>query len=237
MTETEMLILVPGLNCTAALFAPQIEALSQRRPVFVADHRSDDSLPAIARRLLADAPPRFAIAGLSMGGYVAMEVLRQAPERVSRLALLDTSARPDTDEARTNRERLIRLAEIGRFEDVHAALWPRLVHPKHRTDKHLERTVLAMMRDTGPEAFIRQQRAIMARPDSRPLLPGVEIPTLVLVGEEDGITPTEIACEMAEMIEWASLVVVPDAGHLSSLEQPRRVTEAMNAWLSRERSP
>jgi pimeloyl-ACP methyl ester carboxylesterase len=237
MTETEMLILVPGLNCTAALFAPQIEVLSQRRPVLVADHRSDDSLAAIARRLLADAPPRFALAGLSMGGYVAMEVLRQAPERVSRLALLDTSARPDTEEARTNRERLMRLAEMGRFEEVHGALWPRLVHPKHRADKHLERTVLAMMRDTGPEAFIRQQRAIMARLDSRPLLQGIEIPTLVLVGEEDVITPVEIAREMAEMIEWASLVVVPEAGHLSSIEQPHKVTEAMDAWLSRERSP
>jgi pimeloyl-ACP methyl ester carboxylesterase len=237
MTETEMLILVPGLNCTAALFEPQIRALSQARPVAVADHRQDDSLPAIARRLLADAPPRFALAGLSMGGYIALEVLRQAPGRVSRLGLLDTSARPDTVESRLNRERLIRLAEQGRFEEVHDALWPRLVHPNRLADRTLEQCVAAMMRDAGPETFIRQQRAIMARPDSRPLLSGIEIPTLVLVGEGDAITPPEVAREMAEMIEWASLVVVPGAGHLASLERPDAVTGALEAWLDRERSP
>lgn len=237
MNASEPLIFVPGLNCTADLFAPQVEILSQRRSVMVADHRRDDSLAAIAGRLLAEAPPRFAIAGLSMGGYIALEVLRQAPGRVTRLGLLDTSARPDTDEARTNRERLIRLAEQGRFEEVHTALWPRLVHPNRRSDADLERVVLTMMKETGAETFIRQQRAIMARPDSRPLLPGIEIPTLVLVGEGDEITPPAIAREMAEMIEWSSLVVVKDSGHLSTLERPDAVTGALEEWLGREKSP
>ena len=161
-----------------------------------------------------------------------MEVMRQAPERVSRLALLDTSARPDSVEASQDRERLIALAEAGRFEDIHSKLWPRLVHPDRQADQALQEIVLGMMRETGAEAYIRQQRAIMARADSRPNLPGIEIPTLVLVGEGDVITPPEIAREMAEMIEWASLVVVPGAGHLSTLEQPERVIQALQLWLN-----
>lgn len=237
MVESEPLVLVPGLNCTERLFESQVAILSEQRPVLVADHRQHDSLPAIARRLLAGAPKRFALAGLSMGGYVALEVLRQAPERVSRLALLDTTARPDTDESRQNRERLIALAEAGRFEDVHAALWVRLVHPDRREDRNLEWVVKAMMAETGPETFIRQQRAIMVRPDSRPLLPGIEVPTLVLVGAEDAITPPDLAREMAEMIKGASLVVVPCCGHLSTLEQPGPVAAALESWLSDPESP
>ena len=229
----ETLVLVPGLANTSGLFAAQIEALSPEREVIVADHGQDDSLAAIASRLLSKAPQHFAIAGLSMGGYVALEVLRQAPERVRRLALLDTSARPDTPEARQDRERLITLAEVGRFEDILSKLWPRLVHPDRQADRELKAEVLSMMRETGAEAYIRQQRAIMARPDSRGLLPGIEIPTLVLVGEGDAITPPDIAREMAEMIEWASLVVIPGAGHLSAMEKPDLVTQAMRLWLSR----
>ena len=227
----ETLVLIPGLACTARLFEPQIAALSAGRTIVVADHTQDDSIAAIAARLLREAPGRFDLAGLSMGGYIAMEVMRQAPERVKRLALLDTSARPDTTEASQDRKRLIALAEAGRFEEIHSALWPRLVHPDHRDDQALQDIMFGMMRATGVEAYIRQQRAIMARADSRPLLPGTEIPTLVLVGESDAITPPEIARETAEMIEWASLVVVPEAGHMSTLEQPERVTQALQLWL------
>ena len=227
----ETLVLIPGLACTARLFEPQIAALSAGRTIVVADHTQDDSIAAIAARLLREAPGRFDLAGLSMGGYIAMEVMRQAPERVERLALLDTSARPDTPEASQDRKRLIALAEAGRFEEIHSALWPRLVHPDHRDDQALQDIMFRMMRETGAEAYIRQQRAIMARADSRPLLPGTEIPTLVLVGEGDAITPPEIAREMAEMIEWASLVVIPEAGHMSTLEQPERVTQALQLWL------
>jgi pimeloyl-ACP methyl ester carboxylesterase len=225
------LVLVPGLACTAELFAPQVAALESRHRVTVADHAADESMPAIARRLLAAAPPRFALAGLSMGGYVALEVMRQAPGRVSRLALLDTSARPDGDEAKANRERLVALALGGRFDEVGEALWPRLVAPDRVGDLALRETVERMRRETGPEAFARQQLAIMARADSRPDLPGIEVPTLVLVGEEDVVTPPEIAREMADAIEWASLVVVPGAGHLSTLERPDAVTRALEAWL------
>ena len=159
------LILVPGLNCTRRLFEPQIEALLRSRTVLVADNTKDELISAMASRLLAGAPERFALAGLSMGGYVALDVLRQAPGRVEALALLDTTARPDSESSRDSRERLIALAESGQFEQVHSLLWPRLVAPARLRDRSLEATVLGMMRDTGPEAFVRQERAIMARRD------------------------------------------------------------------------
>jgi pimeloyl-ACP methyl ester carboxylesterase len=227
----DTLVLIPGLGCTERLFEPQISALSGSRAIVVADHTRDDSIPAIAARLLKDAPERFALAGLSMGGYVALEVMRQAPGRVERLALLDTSARPDTPEASRDRARLIALAQAGRFEDVYPKAWPRLVHPDRQSDKALQEVIFGMMRETGAEAYVRQQRAIMGRVDSRPLLPGIEIPTLLLVGDGDVITPPEIAREMAEMIEWASLVVIPESGHSSTLEQPERVSQALRLWL------
>lgn len=227
----ETLVLIPGLANTPRLYDAQIAALSSERTIIVADHTRDDSLPDMAARLLRDVPGRFALAGLSMGGYIAMEVMRQAPERVERLALLDTSARPDTPEARADRERMIALAEAGRFEDITSRLWPRLVHPDRQDDRALKEVVVGMMREVGGQAYIRQQRAIMARPDSRPLLPGIEIPTLILVVEGDAITPPEIAREMAEMIEWSSLVVIPESGHLSCLEQPEPVTRALRLWL------
>jgi len=230
----ETLVLIPGLACTSRLFEAQVAALGPERSILIADHARDDSIPAMAVRILRAAPERFAVAGLSMGGYIALEVMRQAPERVARLALLDTSARPDTVEASQDRERLIALAQAGRFEDIHSKLWPRLVHPDRQDDRRLQDVVLGMMRETGAETYIRQQRAIMARPDSRPTLPGIEVPTLVLVGEGDAITPPEIAREMAEMIEWASLIVVPESGHLSTLEQPERVTEALRLWLNKD---
>ncbi|PVE23209.1 alpha/beta hydrolase [Microvirga sp. KLBC 81] len=227
----DTLVLIPGLACTARLFEPQMSALAGSRNIVVADHTQDDSIPAIAARLLKDAPERFSLAGLSMGGYVAMEVMRQAPERVQRLALLDTTARPDTPEASQDRERLIALAQSGRYGDIFARAWPRLVHPDRQSDRELQSVIFKMMQETGAEAYVRQQRAIMGRVDSRPLLPSIEIPTLILVGDGDLITPPDVAREMAEMIEWASLVVIPESGHSSTLERPERVTQAMHLWL------
>lgn len=232
MSNRETLVLIPGLACTRAVFEPQINAFGDRYDVVVPDHTQGDTLGEIASGLLAAAPQSFALAGFSMGGYVALEVMRQAPDRIRRLALIDTTARPDTEEAKERRRRLIALAEAGRLQDIHSLLWERLVHPDRRSDRELEGIAQRMLRDTGSNAFIRQQRAIMARPDSRPTLPGIEIPTLVLVGAEDQITPPEHAREMADMIEWASLVIIPDSGHLSLLEQPESVQRALEAWLS-----
>lgn len=226
------LVLVPGLNCTGLLFAPQVAAFGAERPVSIADHREGETIEAIARQLLKEAPPRFALAGLSMGGYVALEVMRQAPGRVDRLALLDTRASPDSPEDREVRHVTIRLAETGRFDDIHAALWPRLVHLSRLRDGALEAGVRAMGEATGPRVFVRQQKAVMSRRDFRPGLGAIACPTLVLVGDQDAITPPFMAEDMAAAIPGARLVVVPDCGHLSTLERPEAVNAALAAWLA-----
>jgi pimeloyl-ACP methyl ester carboxylesterase len=231
MQEPLAVVLVPGLLCTPRLYGEQIPALWQFGPVFVADHTRDDDMAAIARRLLASAPPRFALIGLSMGGYVALEVLRQTPERVAKLALLDTTARPDTPEQTEGRQRQIELARAGRFASIPDLLLPRFVAAARVGDRALEATVRAMAHETGADAFVRQQTAIMGRADSRPTLAEIRCPTLVLVGAEDTLTPPDRAAEMAQAIPNARQVIVPECGHLSTLEQPRAVTDALVAFV------
>jgi pimeloyl-ACP methyl ester carboxylesterase len=226
------IVLVPGLDCSARLYAAQIPVLWRFGPVTVAGHTRDDTMAAIARRILDDAPPRFALAGLSMGGYIALEIIRQAPNRVDRLALLDTNARDDSPEAQEKRRANIALAENGRFDEAIELVWPLLVHPDRRNDALLKQIHVAMCRDVGAEAYVRQQRAILTRADSRPLLAAIMCPTLVLVGEQDELTPAFLSEEMAASIAGAKLVKVPHCGHLSTLEQPDAVSAALVEWMS-----
>ena len=232
-SDADALVLVPGLNCTADLFREQIQVLAEERRVLVADARSDETLGGIAERLLDQAPERFALCGLSMGGYVAFEVMRRAPQRVTRLALLGTSAKPATPENNVPREQMIELAEKGAFDNVVTLLWQKLVAPHRLADEPLRLQVRAMAEAVGPEGFVRQQRAIMGRPDSRPGLAAIRVPTLVLVGEDDQITPPAEAEEIAAGIgRSATLTRLPETGHLSSLEAPAAVTAALRAWLN-----
>src|SRR5579864_5611285 len=217
-------VLIPGLLCTPRLYAEQLSALWRFGPVTVADHTRDDSVAGIARRLLAAAPPRFVLIGLSMGGYTAFEVMRAAPDRVVRLALLDTSARPDLPEQGERRRALIALAREGRFAEVIEPLFLSWVHPSRRTDAALRGIVHGMAEDTGSQAFVRQITAIMTRPDSRPGLAAIRCPTLVLVGDKDEATSPDRAAEIADGIPGARLVTVPNCGHLSTLERPAGVT-------------
>jgi pimeloyl-ACP methyl ester carboxylesterase len=232
MAAATNLVLVPGLLCTKALWTAQMAALGDIADMTVADHTRDDSLAAIATSILAAAPARFALAGLSMGGYIAYEILRQAPERVTRLALLDTGYRADAPERREQRLALMALAEREGARKAQEALLPALIHKSRLTDKALVEAVLQMGADTGTEAFKRQQTAIMSRPDSTPLLAGIRCPTLVLVGRDDALTPPELSQEMASRIPGAKLVIVPNCGHLSTMEQPVAVNRAMRAWLT-----
>jgi pimeloyl-ACP methyl ester carboxylesterase len=225
------LVLVPGLNCTAALFAPQIEGLADVATCHVADHASADRLEGIAAAILDAAPDRFALAGLSMGGYVAFEIIRQAPERVMRLCLLDTRAAMDGLDDAERRRQTIMLAGSGRFSALHAVFWPRLVHPSRAGDAALERIVRTMMDDTGPERFIRQQSAILHRRDYAPVLDAIAVPTRIVVGAQDAITPPDASREMQHRIAGSSLVEIADCGHLSTLERPNAVTQAMREWL------
>jgi pimeloyl-ACP methyl ester carboxylesterase len=227
------LLLVPGLLCDSLLWEAQIEALKGHAACWVADHTRSDTLAGVASDVLRDAPfERFALAGLSMGGYVALEIVRQAAQRVERLALLDTSARADTPEQRERREGLISLAQRGRFVGVTQALLPLLVHRARLGDDELVSTVKKMAANTGQKAFVRQERAIMSRSDSLPLLPSIACPTLVLCGRQDALTPLERHEEMARSIPGASLKVIEDCGHLSTLERPAEVSAALLRWLA-----
>jgi len=226
------IVLVPGLCCSARLYAEQIPVLWRYGPVQVADHTRDDRMDAVARRILAAAPPRFALVGLSMGGYISQMMLSLAPERVARLALLDTSARPDTQEQTTARMQQIALAEGGRFAEVAALLFPKLVHRNRQDDVALRAAVRGMAEEIGAEAFVRQQKAIMSRPDSRPLLGAIQCPTLVLVGDGDTPTPPMLSREIAAGIAGSHLVIVPDCGHLSTMERPELVNAALLDWIS-----
>jgi pimeloyl-ACP methyl ester carboxylesterase len=226
------LVLVPGLLCSARLYVPQITALWPFGQVAIADHRRDDDIGAVAARILAEAPPRFALVGLSMGGYIAFAMLRQAPERIVKLALLDTSARPDTPEQTAARHAFISMAQQGGLSEIVETLIPRLLHPGRHDDEPLKRVVREMAADTGSEAFVRQEKAIMSRPDSRPLLASIRSPTLVLVGDVDELTPPEHAKEIARGISGARLVIVPNCGHLSTIERPEAVNAALGQWLA-----
>jgi pimeloyl-ACP methyl ester carboxylesterase len=230
-TDGLPIVLVPGLTCTPRLYAEQIPALWPFGPVTIADHRRDDTMAAIARRILAGAPPRFALAGLSMGGYIAFEIMRQAPQRVAKLALLDTGARADAPEQIERRHVLMAKARSGGYAEIPDLAYPLYVHRNRHNDAALKSIVRAMVEETGPEAFLRQQQAILSRPDSRPGLAAISCKTLMLVGEGDEATPPELAREIANGISGARLVIVPDSGHLSTLEKPEAVNRALVEWM------
>lgn len=231
MSQSLPIILVPGLVCSPRIYAPQIPALWQNGPVMLANHIRDNTMAGIAKRILDEAPERFALAGHSMGGFICLEVMRQAPERVTRLALLSTSARPDMPEATERRLGWIAETKAGRYHAILDKLFANFVHPSRLKDANLQKIVREMGDDVGPEAFMHQLEAIMTRADSRPLLPSIKCPTLVLTSDTDNMVPNAFSTELAEGIPGAKLVVIPDCGHLPQLEKPEAMTAAMLDWL------
>ncbi|MCW5750185.1 MAG: alpha/beta fold hydrolase [Alphaproteobacteria bacterium] len=226
------LLLVPGLLCTDDLWRDQVANLGDIAEIRITRaQRQFDNLSDMARSILAEAPDRFALAGLSMGGYVAFEIMRQAAVRVRALALLDTSARPDTIEQTTRRKDLMSLAEKGKFKGVTPRLLPLFLHPDRLGEVGLTSRVSAMAEEVGRDGFLRQQAAIIARPDSRPMLQRIACPTLVLCGDQDLVTPPELSREIAAGIAGAELVLLPRCGHLSTMEMPAEVNAAMRRWL------
>lgn len=232
MTERQHLLLLPGLLCDDRLWQPQVDALSEIADIVIADMTRDDTLVGMAARALDAVPGPFALAGLSMGGYAAFEIMRQAPDRVTRLALLDTGARADTPEQTTRRKDLISLADRGEFMAVSPRLLPLFVHESRLNEGPLISDVTAMADSVGKEAFLRQQKAIMDRPDSRPGLSRIDCPTLVLCGREDVLTPPDLSEEIAALIPGADLVLIDDCGHLSTMERPDAVNTALAPWLA-----
>lgn len=226
------LVLLPGLLNTRKVFQHQIASLEAIADVTVPELWHHDSMAAIAEAALAIAPPRFALAGFSMGGYVAFEMFRRAPERIERIALIDTQAAPDAPEAAARRRAFIEQAHIGRFHGIHPTLLPQIVHPSRIEDETVTQPILEMAQEVGSDGFVREQTAILGRADSRPLLVEIEVPALVLVGRQDHPTPVARAQEMATDIANARLVVIEDCGHMAPLEKPAEVTDAMRRWLT-----
>ena len=234
MTERTPLVLLPGLLCDKALWQHQTETLTDIADPIVADLTGFDDQAEAVRTILADLPEKFALAGLSLGGYVAFEFMRQAPERITHLALLDTTARDDSPEKKQGRQGFADQALQPDF-DVRAAAQHMLslfIHEDRMNDEVLVADILAMSERFGREAFARNQLMMMKRPDSRPELASITCPTLVLCGRQDSLIPLENSVEMADMIPHAALVVVEDSGHLSSMEQPHAVSAAFRYWLT-----
>jgi pimeloyl-ACP methyl ester carboxylesterase len=227
------LVLIPGLLCDAQLWRPQVQSLADIADIWIADHARSDTMAGVARDVLADAPfARFALAGLSMGGYIALEIVRQAPQRVAKLALLDTAAGAERAEQTRTRMDFIALAEGGQFARVTETLLPLLVHPARLSERALTDTIKSMAGNICKDAFIRQERAIMSRPDSLGLLASINCPALALCGRQDALTPLARHEEIAAGIEGARLEIIEDCGHLSTLERPAEVNSALRRWLS-----
>lgn len=225
------IVLLPGLLNDANLFTEQIPALSAMATVEVGDLTAGKTIGEMAAGVLELASAkRFVLLGLSLGGYVAFEIMRQAPERVASLVLMDTTARPDTAEARATRETLIELAKTD-MDAVTEKLLPRLSHPEKMSLPAVRGVIHSMAASLGKEVFERQQRAIMDRPDSRPTLAGITCQTLIVCGENDLITPPALAAEMAEGIKNARLEIIPQCGHLSTLDRPAEVNRLLTDWI------
>ena len=225
-------ILLPGLACDAELFQHQAAALAAHAQVHVSDaHSRCATLPQMAQALLAEHPGHPVLVGASMGGMLALEMHRQAPHRVAAMALLGSSARPDTPELITLRRKACELFAAGRMDEVLGANVLFAFHPKGASDGAMVQRYLAMIRRAGPEQLIAQNRAVMARTDSRPHLPHIHCPVLVACGEADQLTTPEQSREMAALMPHATLEMVPGAGHMLTLEQPARLSELLLRWL------
>jgi pimeloyl-ACP methyl ester carboxylesterase len=225
------IVLVPGLGSSVRNHLAILPTLWRHGSVFVANQTRDNTIAAMAKRVLGEAPEKFSLIGHSLGGYIVLEMIRQAPERIARLALLNTSARPDTPASRAVRNERIAETKAGRYAEMQDKNFPQLVHPSRINDAELIAMSRLTREDSGPDAYIRQQIAIIARIDSRPHLKDIRVPTLVLSGDKDMLIGNEFSKEMAQMIPGATLVIVPNCGHLAPAEQPEAVSAALDEWL------
>jgi len=234
------LLLLPGLMNDTRIWDPLVTAIDAERDVHVAPTHVRDSIAESARDAIASMPSgSFAVAGFSLGGYVAQEVCRQAHDRIAGLALVDTGARADTEEARQVRQRMIHAVESGAgegiatFNQIAQGFAARIVHASRLQDRELLQLLFDMAVHVGSEGFVRQQRAAMSRADTRDLLPRIHVPAVVVCGREDQVTPLGLSQEMASLLPDAELVEVEEAGHMSILERPATVVAAMLRWLRR----
>lgn len=229
---TAPLILLPGLLCDATVWAPQKAALHGDLRVAAWLHfYGHDSLSGMAREVLRAAPPRFALAGHSMGGRVALEIMRTAPERVERLALLDTTATPATPDEPEKRREMIELAQTEGMPALAARWLPMIVHPSRLNQQEFMSAFTAMICRATPEIYVRQVQALLNRPDYRPILPQIACPTLVACGRDDLWSPVAVHQEIAAAIPGANLAVIDNCGHMATVETPGEVSALLRNWL------
>jgi pimeloyl-ACP methyl ester carboxylesterase len=229
--ESLPLVLLPGLLDDRHMWRHQIDRLGDVAAPMAVDLLDQVTIGEAADIVLDAVEGPFALAGFSMGGYVAFEIMRRAPERVARLALIDTSARADTPERRAERGRQITLAESGRFQDLVELVLPAVVHPDRVEDPVFMASLRDMAERVGADAFVRQQRTIMSRPDSRDDLKAIRCPTLVMCGRQDAVTPPALSQEMAKSIAGARLALIDDCGHYATMERPYAATVLLQQWL------
>lgn len=227
--STIPLLLLPGLLNDADLWRDQTAALSGVARCEVGDITRDTTIEEAAQRLLAEAPPRFALAGFSLGGYVAQEMLRQQPARITRLALLDTGIHADAPERAASRRALDKVARApGRFHGFGETLFASYLHPDHVGDDAIVSRIRAMTERLGPEVFVRQNNFV--RKEGAEVIRALRVPFLVLCGENDVLTPPAGHREIAALVPHARLVIVPGSGHMSPIEQPQAVADALRSW-------
>ncbi len=231
MSEKIHLVILPAFMTTGALWHHQIDALADLAEIQVIDLTSYDSIERMARAVLEQSPENFALAGLSLGGYTAFEIMKRAPERVTRLALVSTTARADTQERLDGRKAQVEMVRAGQFDEAVEPYLTMIQNPDNPLDPAVLKNVRAMCQEVGPTSFIDQQLAMMNRSDSRAVLPNISCPTIVICGRQDQATPLEHSEEIAAAIPDAKLVVVENCGHFSAIERPEEVTAAMREWL------
>jgi len=228
---TKNLVLISGLLCTSDLWLDQIGEFEEDYDLMLFDHASHDTIPAMVGAFLQDAPEKFNLAGLSLGGYIALEVMRQAGERVEKLILLDTNARADREPQIEVRRAAITQAETDGVQAFCKEITQHLIHPDRMADKDLGERILDMAEDIGLEGFKNQQLAMISRPDFRDFLPEITCPTLIICGQQDVMTPPKVHQEMADLIPGSQFNLIDNCGHLSTMEQPLMVSRLMRMFL------
>lgn len=236
MPKTDLLLL-PGLLCDRAVFEPVLPVLEEHARCLVPEYHDERSLAAMAQRVLRDAPERFALLGHSMGGRVALEVMRAAPQRVARIALLDTGYQPRPDDESGAHERAERLAllDVARTQGMRSMgqRWvQRMVHPDRLADAPLIDAILDMIARRSTVDFAAQIQALLARPDASDVLAAIDVPTLVLCGRDDAWSPLARHQDMAARIVHSTLAVIEQCGHMCTMEQPHPVAAAVVGWLN-----
>ena len=223
--------MIPGTLCDAHLFHHQLIGLKDLAHCQVVNHSSACTLEKVAQHILASIIGNFAVMGLSYGGIIAFELLRQAPERVERLILLNTNHKEPSPTTRANQQRFVGMSELGEFRAITTDfLKDAMLHPDHAKQPKMRNAVLQMALNTGKEAFIRQIKAQLYRPDSTKDLPKINCPTLIMTGKQDKVCTPEIHKEMAALIPNSTLAIIEDCGHLSTMEQPDEVNRIIKKW-------